>query len=154
MWGGKAVIVANFRAKAQHGDKLTLIIVSNMWSTHFFWPLANSQLTLSISKIWCTLLYQYVNCITPLPVAGLGICSFAHRSFAHLLILLKSNENNSLRSLKTNERQWANCSGRSEEMSNHEQIAQVTQDKWATMSDWLRSLRGNERMNDPSKNVG
>ena len=25
-------------------------------------------------------------------VSGLGICSFAHRSFAHLLISLKSNE--------------------------------------------------------------
>ena len=62
-------------------------------------------------------------------IAGLGILSFAP-----LLILLKSNE-----------RPWANHSGRSEEMSDREQIAQVAQDKWATMSNSLRSLRENER---------
>ena len=41
--------------------------------------------------------------------------------------------------------------GSSEEMSDREQIAQVAQDKWATMSDSLRSLRGNERMSDSLK---
>ena len=54
----------------------------------------------------------------------------------------------SLRSLKTNERPWAICSGRSEEMSDRERIAQVAQDKWATVSDSLRSLMINERMSD------
>ena len=34
-------------------------------------------------------------------------------------------------SLKTNEWPWANRSGRSEEMSDRERIAQVAQDKWA-----------------------
>ena len=51
---------------------------------------------------------------------GLGICSFAHCSLAHSLILLK-----------TNEQPWANLSGRSEEMSDPEQIAQVAQWKWS-----------------------
>ena len=36
-------------------------------------------------------------------------------------------------------------------MSDCEQIAQVAQDKWATMSDSLRLLRGNERMSDSLK---
>ena len=35
-----------------------------------------------------------------------------------------------------------------------EQIAHFAQDKWATMSDSLRSLRGNEQMSDSLKNVG
>ena len=51
----------------------------------------------------------------------------------------------SLRSLRENERPWANHSA---EMSDREQIAQVTQDKWATMNDLLGSLRGNEQMSD------
>ena len=46
--------------------------------------------------------------------------------FAHLLILLKSNE-----------RLWAIRSDRSRQMSNCELIAQVAQDKWATMSQSL-----------------
>ena len=41
--------------------------------------------------------------------------------------------------------------GCSEEMSDCERIAQVAQDKWATMSNSLRSLRGNERMSDSLK---
>ena len=65
---------------------------------------------------------------------GLGICSFAHRSFAHLLILLKSNE-----------QLWALRSDRSRQMSDHEQISQVAQRKWVTVSDSLRLLRGNEQ---------
>ena len=55
-------------------------------------------------------------------------------SFAHLLISLKSNE-----------QQWAICSDCSRQMSNHERISQVAQRKWAIMSDLLRPLRGNER---------
>ena len=47
---------------------------------------------------------------------------------------------------------WANHSGRSEEMSESERIAQVAQDKWATVSNLLRSLRGNERMSASQKN--
>ena len=71
---------------------------------------------------------------------GLGIRSFPHRSVAHLL-----------RSLKTNEQPWANRSGRSEEMSEREWISQVTQDKWGTVSDLRRSLRGNKRMSNSLK---
>ena len=40
-----------------------------------------------------------------------------------------------LRSLKTNERQWVNCSDCSSQMSDREQFAQVAHDKWATVSD-------------------
>ena len=36
-------------------------------------------------------------------------------------------------------------------MSDRERIAQVAQDKWATLSDSLRSLRGNEQMSDSLK---
>ena len=55
-------------------------------------------------------------------------------SFAHSLILLKKNE-----------RPWANCSGRSEEMSDREQFAQVAQDKWATVSKSAQKKWANER---------
>ena len=41
----------------------------------------------------------------------------------------------SLRSLTKNERPWAIHSGRSEEMSNHERIAQVAHLKWA--NEWI-----------------
>ena len=68
---------------------------------------------------------------------GLGIRSFPHRSFTHSLILLKSNE-----------RLCAICSDRSRQMSDHEQIAQVPQRKWATVSKSLRLLKTNERMSD------
>ena len=78
--------------------------------------------------------------------AGLGIRSFTHRSFPHFAQIKWATVSDSLRSLKTNERPWANPSGRSEEMSNREQIAQVAQDKWASLSNLLRLLRGNERM--------
>ena len=57
----------------------------------------------------------------------------------------------SLISLNSNERLWVIRSGRSEEMSEREPIAQVAQDKWATMSDSLRLLRGNEWMSDSLK---
>ena len=68
--------------------------------------------------------------------AGLGMRSFAHRSFTHLLIRsFRSNPmsdcEQSLRLLKTNERSWANRSGRSRQMSDREQFAQVAQSKWA-----------------------
>ena len=36
----------------------------------------------------------------------------------------------------------------SEEMNDSDRIAQVAQDKWATLRDSLRSLRGNEQMSD------
>ena len=70
------------------------------------------------------------------------------RSFAHFAQIKWATVSDSLRSLKTNEWPWANRSGHSEVMSNHEWITQVAQDKWATMSDSLRSLRGNEWMSD------
>ena len=57
-------------------------------------------------------------------IRSLLICSFAHCSFAHLLI----------------------CSNRLDQMSNCEQFAQIAQDKWATVSKLLRSLRTNEQL--------
>ena len=41
---------------------------------------------------------------------------------------------------------WANRSGHSPKMSDHERFAQVAHQKWATMSKSLRSLTKNERM--------
>ena len=43
---------------------------------------------------------------------------------------------------------WANCSGRSPKMSDHERFAQVDQRKWAIVSKSLRSLTKNERMSE------
>ena len=60
---------------------------------------------------------------------------FAHRSFAHSLIC--SNRSGQM---------WAIHSGCSGQMSDCEQIAQVAHDKWANVSDLLRSLRTNEQM--------
>ena len=62
--------------------------------------------------------------------AGLGIRSFAHRSFAQLL--------------RSNERLWAIRSYCSRQMSNCERIAQVAHVKRATVSNSLRSIMINE----------
>ena len=51
----------------------------------------------------------------------------------------------SLISLKSNERLWTIYSDRSRQMSDCERIAQVSQDKWATMSKQLRLLMTNEQ---------
>ena len=115
---------------------------------------------LALKSLFSNVVFAYFSLLNNL--SGLGIHSFAHRSLAHSLILLKSNEwlwaipsdpdlSELLKSLRRNERPWANCSDRSEEMSDRERIAQAAQDKWATLSDWLRSLRGNERMSDSLK---
>ena len=58
---------------------------------------------------------------------------------------------NLFRSLKTNERLYANRSGRSEEMRDREQIAQIAQDKGVTVSNSLKLLRGNEGMSNSLK---
>ena len=52
-----------------------------------------------------------------------------------------SNVSKSLISLTKNEQSWAIRSGRSEEMSERERIAQVAQQKWATVSESLSSLK-------------
>ena len=65
--------------------------------------------------------------------SGLGFCSFAHRSLAHLLMSLKSNE-----------RLRAICSDHSRQISDCEQIPQVAHIKRATVSGLLRSLMTNE----------
>ena len=74
------------------------------------------------------------------------IRSLLIRSFAHFAQIKWATVSDLLRSLKTNEWPWANCSGRLEEMSARERISQFAQDKWATVSDLLGSLRGNEQM--------
>ena len=79
---------------------------------------------------------------------GLGICSFTHCSFAHFAQIKWGTVSDSLRSLKTNERLWANRSGHSRQMSNRERIAQVAHDKWVTVSDLLRSFMINEQMSN------
>ena len=98
---------------------------------------------LKITVHWsCKVGQQFWGCKGPVSPSWQGwefahllICSFAH--FSHSLILLKSNE-----------QLLAICSDRSRQMSDREQIAQVPQDKWATISDLLRLLRGNERMSN------
>ena len=75
-----------------------------------------------------------------------GNLLFAHHSFAHFAQIKWATVSNLLISLKTNERLWANHSGRSRQMSNREQITQVAYDKWSTVSDWLRSLMINEQI--------
>ena len=74
-------------------------------------------------------------------VGNLLICSFAQ--IAKIKWVTVSD---SLRSLRTNERRWANHSGCSCQKSDHEQITQVTHDKWVTVSDSLRLLMINEWM--------
>ena len=70
------------------------------------------------------------------PVISIAIwpCTYQGWELAHFAQIKWVTVNNSLRSLKTNERPLANRSGCSEEMSNRERIAQVAQYKWATMS--------------------
>ena len=41
---------------------------------------------------------------------------------------------------------WANRSGRSPKMSDHERFAQVAHQKWATMSEFLSLLTKNEQI--------
>ena len=76
------------------------------------------------------------------PTPGLGIRLFAHRSFAHFTQIKWAALSDSL---KTNERLWVNHSGHSYQKSDCERIAQVAHDKWATVSDLLRSLMINKR---------
>ena len=72
-------------------------------------------------------------------VGNLLIRSFAHRSFAHLLIcsfaqiakIKWATVSDSLRLLRTNEGLWANRSGHSCQKSDRERISKVAQDKWA-----------------------
>ena len=85
---------------------------------------SNVSMTSGIQTFWCQWHRNYVSVTFP----GLGI-----RSFAHLLISLKSNE-----------RLWAIRSDCSRQMSNREQIPQVAQRKWVTMSESLRLLKTNE----------
>ena len=83
-----------------------------------------------------------------IPISRAGnwlICSLLICSFAHFAQIKWATVSDSLRSLKTNERPWANPSGHLEEMSDCERITQVAQRKWATLSKLLRSLKTNER---------
>ena len=100
--------------------------------------------------VGCVVILAQKHCILlkrtfaqPWILAGLGIRSFAHCSCAHALI-----------SLKTNEWLWANCSGRSEEMSNHEQFAQVAQRKWEIWANCSFHSWKNEQMSDWLKKFG
>ena len=77
--------------------------------------------------------------------SALGIPSFSHRSFAHFVQIKWATVSNSLRSLKTNKRLWANHPGCSRHMSDCKRFAQIAPDKWATVSKLLRSLTTNEQ---------
>ena len=73
------------------------------------------------------------------------ICIYCIQTVRWALHCSQFRAGNSLISLKSNERPRANRSGRSEEMSDCEWIAQVAQDKWATVSKLLRWLMTNEQ---------
>ena len=68
---------------------------------------------------------------------NLLICSFRSNQMSDCVQFAKiaqdklATVSKSLRLIKTNERTWANRSGRSWQMSNHEWFAQVAHDKWA-----------------------
>ena len=82
----------------------------------------------------CTIYCTISDIRTRNAATGLGIRSFTHPSFAHFAQFKWATVSDLLRSLKTNERPWANRSGRSWKMSDRErfaQVAQVAHDKWA-----------------------
>ena len=64
-------------------------------------------------------------------------------SFAQIAQIKWATVSDSLRSLRTNERLWANRSGRSCQKSDWEWIAQVAHDKWSTVSNSLRLIHDN-----------
>ena len=64
-------------------------------------------------------------------------------SFAQIAQIKWATVSDLLRSLKTNERLWANGSGRSCQKSDWEWIAQVAHDKWSTVSNSLRLIHDN-----------
>ena len=114
--------------------------VKQWWETVMGWT----------GAVGCVVILAQKHCILlkrtfaqPWILAGLGIRSFAHCSCAHALI-----------SLKTNEWLWANCSGRSEEMSNREQFAHVAQRKWAIWANCSFRSWKNEQMSDWLKKFG
>ena len=83
---------------------------------------------------------------------GLGIRLFAHYSFTYLLKMSEL-----FRSLRANERLWANCSGPSWQKSNLKRFAQVAPGlgirsfahhsfAQRSFAHLLRSLRSNERL--------
>ena len=119
----------------------------------------------SFNMIWIFLWHINVlnvrqKSVWPFPRAGnslicsLLIRSLLIRSFAQFAQINWATMSDSLRSLETNEPLWANHSGRSRQISEREQIAQVTHNKWATVSDSLRSLIINEQMSDLLKFFG
>ena len=93
-----------------------------------------SKLLMVAHFLWAT----WVICSHHSFLAGLGICSFAQ--IAQIKWVTVSNL---LRSLRTNERLWANRSGRSCQKSDWEWIAQVAHDKWSTVSNSLRLIHDN-----------
>ena len=77
---------------------------------------------------------------------NLLICSSLIRSFAHFAkIKWATVVSKLLRSLRGYERPWANCSGRSRQMSDHERLDQVAQKKWANeqfaKKIWLKNVK-------------
>ena len=62
--------------------------------------------------------------------SGLGICSLALRSFGQNPKNLRATMSDSLRSVLTKERPWANCSGCSYLKSDLERFARRNSEKW------------------------
>ena len=96
---------------------------------------SNLSKSLMVAHFWWA---TWVICSHHSFLAGLGICWFAQ--IAQIKWVTVSD---SLRSLRTNERLWANRSGRSCQKSNWEWIAQVAHDKWSTVSNSRRLIHDN-----------
>ena len=73
---------------------------------------------------------------------------WANRSFSLISSFLVSDVSDSVTIAHFLWAMWANTSGRSPKMSNHEGFAHIPQRKWAIMSESLRSLTKNEQMSE------
>ena len=81
--------------------------------------------------------------------SGLGICSLALRSFGQNPKNLRATMSDSLRSVLTKERPWANCSGCSYLKSDLERFAQVAHNKRAT---WANCSKTSDSLEEIRKN--
>ena len=109
-----------------HPNRYTEYITENMT----FSGVVLSHLPNQIDNPFCFPQVSYREC-----VISFSTTILQSWEFAHLLISLKSNEG-----------LWAIRSDRTRQMSDCERIAQVAPDKWATVSESLRSLMTNEQL--------
>ena len=109
---------------------LPCISIQAVTNSDKFWSRYRNRTNFLCSFAFSMLIKPILYTVSPLFMtslkAGLGI-----RSFAHFAQIKWAAVSDSLRSLKTNERSWANRLGRSWQMSDREGFTQVAHDKWA-----------------------